>query len=376
MNLNISQENVEVGGQVSRRGPTHGPVSQVNTRDEQRLHGAGSKATEVVEALYRNEELLARFLSSRRLNGNTEGTYRSALKSFSDLVEATLEGAGRAEFEEWFRRADALGLAASSMVVYAVRLRKVLEYTLQCGGMSRVKAQAEATLALEGVPLEDLRREAKLHERWLDKLLSLEELDALIREAVHPRTRALVPVLYESACRKGEILAALVCDVTIGEAYSTIRVFGKTGQRTLPLIRSVPALKAWLEVHPDPRPRAPLFATVWRGEIRRMGDDTPNRLMIDLAERVGIRHVYPHQLRHTRLTELAAAGIGEYVLKSFAGWTPSSNMAARYIHFSGRTHIPAILRLEGIDIENNRSTSVTDIYGALGIIYDDMGVVA
>ena len=356
-----------------------GLVPLVSTDHRQPLRGAEGKATREVGALYRNEELLARFLSSRRLSENTEGTYRCAVKSFTDLMEAPLEEAGRAEFEEWFRRADALGLAASTMVLYSVRLRKVLEYTLLCRGTSRVRAQAEAMLALEGVPIADLRREEKLQERWLDRLLTLEELGALIREAVHPRARALMPVLYESACRKGELLAARVRDVTLGAEYSTIRVFGKTGQRTLPLVRSVPALEAWLEAHPDPRPRAPLFATVVSGEVRRMGEKTPNRLMEDLGERAGIRHTYPHQLRHTRLTELAAAGVGEYVLKSFAGWTPGSRMAARYIHFSGRTHIQAILRLEGVDVDASRRggpVGVADVYGVLERILEENGVEA
>jgi hypothetical protein len=53
-------------------------------------------------------------------------------------------------------------------------------------------------------------------------------------------------------------------------------------------------------------------------------------------------------IRHTKLTELARAGVGEYVLKRFAGWTPNSKMAAKYIHLSGQDHIPAILRLEGV----------------------------
>ena len=99
-----------------------------------------------------------------------------------------------------------------------------------------------------------------------------------------------------------------------------------------------------------------------------MDDRTPNKLMKEIGERVGIRHTTPHMLRHTRLTELAAAGVGEFVLKSFAGWTQDSDMAAKYVHFSGRTHIPAILSLEGIDMDQSRREgprSVSDVYGVL-----------
>ena len=53
-------------------------------------------------------------------------------------------------------------------------------------------------------------------------------------------------------------------------------------------------------------------------------------------------------LRHTRLTELADKGIGEYQMKSFAGWTIDSKMAKKYVHLSGRTALKAVLEIEGI----------------------------
>lgn len=348
-------------------------VSRIPTLDEQPLRGAPAEG-KGVEVLLENEELLERYLSGRRLATRTRESYGFALVCFSRLVGAPLERAGRDELEEWFRQANRLGFSAGTIVLYASRLRKLKEQALVWLGLSRVEAKARTMLALEGVPLEDLRREAKLHERWLDKLLTPHELGALIRKAEHPRARALIPVAYETACRKGELLGARVGDLSIGGEFSTIRVFGKTGQRTLPLVRSVPSLETWLDVHPDPGPRAPLFATVVDGAVRRMEEHTPNTLMRDLGDRAGIRHVYPHMLRHTRLTELAAAGVGEYVLKSFAGWTPDSKMASRYIHFSGRTHIPAILRLEGVDVDASRpggSVGVADVYGVLERILEE-----
>ena len=349
-------------------------VTGVRAQARQSLDGGKSNVSEAPRTLSRNEQLLSRFLASRRLRLGTREGYRDALLSFSRLAGAPLEGAGRDELEEWYHEADGLGLAASSILLYAGRLRKLLEFAGLGRGLSRVRAQAMAMLALEGVPREDLRREVKLYERWLDKLLTIGELGGLVREARHPRTRAFIPVAYEMGCRKGELLGARIRDVTIGRGYSTIRVWGKTGQRTLPLVRSVPALEAWLDVHPDPRASAPIFATAKKGQVSRLHKKTPNRLLKRVSRRAGLRHLYPNQLRHTRLTELAAAGVGEYVLKSFAGWTPDSKMAARYIHFSGRTHIPAILRLEGVDVDASRrggSVGVADVYGVLERVLEE-----
>jgi len=351
MNVDHLKGKVEVGGRASRLSPAHGPVPLVSTGVRQPLHEAESKAAEVVGTLYRNEELITRFLSSRRLRESTEDTYRTALRSFTSLLGVPLEEAGRPELEEWYRRAYSRGLEASTILNYAYKLRALLEFSFTEKGRSRAEATERARAIVAGVPFSDLWREARRRTPGRDKLVAPEEMRILLETAVHPRARALVAVLEESACRKGELLSLRVRDVRRHETHMEIRVMGKTGERTIPLVRSVPALEAWLDAHPDPRPRAPLFATVVSGEIRRMSKHTPNKLMTDICERAGLRHIHPHMLRHTRLTELAAAGVGEYVLKSFAGWTPGSNMAEVYIHLSGRTHIPSILSLQGIVLE-------------------------
>jgi integrase len=240
-------------------------------------------------------------------------------------------------------------LAASTVLLYAVRLRELLEHALGGRGLGPREARERARRAMAAVPWADLRREARRHLKGREALVSPGELEALMEEARHPRSRALIAVLHESACRKGEILGLRVRDVVDAGTHLELRVLGKTGERVVPLVTSRPDLEAWLEAHPDPRPSAPLFATGVRGAPRRLHVNTPNKLLKDLCRKAGLRHVTPHMMRHTRLTELARAGVGEYVLKSFAGWTPDSKMAARYVHLSGRDHVPAILRLVGVD---------------------------
>ena len=122
--------------------------------------------------LLENEELLQRYLSSRRLSLKTRESYGTAMRSFSDLVGANLVRSGRDEFEEWFRQVNRLDLTAGTIVIYTSRLRKIKEQSLVWMGLSRMEAKARTMLALEGVPLADLHREAKLYERWLDKLLT------------------------------------------------------------------------------------------------------------------------------------------------------------------------------------------------------------
>ena len=348
MNLHLISNKVEVASDSIDRSSYARYEGLNHASHEHGLDTRVSNGVRVVRTIYRNQALLERYLSGRRLGRRSRDSYLNALRCFTRAVGVPIEEAGEPELGEWYRRASSRGLAASTIILYSFHLGKLLEFAAMSRGLSRREAETRAGEIMEAVPLADLRREARVRIPGRDKLVTPEELRALREEAVHPRARAIISVLYESGCRKGELLSLRIRDLSIDQNYAEIRVLGKTGERTIPLVRSVPVLRAWLEAHPDPRGNAPLFATVVSGEVRRMESHTPNHLLRDLCRRAGLRHIHPHMLRHTRLTELARKGLGEYQLKSFAGWTPNSPMAARYIHLSGRAHIPAVLAAEGV----------------------------
>ena len=301
-----------------------------------------------VSAAVANQRLLDGYLGLRALSPSSMEGYTSALASFTRHAGLPLEEAGELDMETWYREARAGGLMASSTVVYAVYLDELLRYVMRRRGLGARAAEVRAASIMDGVPLGDLRREMRRHSEFREMLILRDEEAAIWEAAAWPRAKALIAVSRDSACRKGELIGARIRDLTHREGYSELRVHGKTGERTMPLVRSVPALMDWLEAHPGPRPGAPLFATVWRGKVRFMEESAPNKLMDRLCLRAGVRRIRPHMWRHTRLTEWARAGVGEYMLKSLAGWTPDSRMAAKYIHLSGRDHIPAVLRLEGV----------------------------
>jgi len=301
-----------------------------------------------VSAAVANQRLLDGYLGLRALSPSSMEGYTCAVASFTRHVGLPLEEAGELDVETWYREARAGGLMASSTVVYAVYLEELLRHSLRRRGLGVRAAEARAASIMDGVPLRDLRREMRRHYEFREMLILRDEEAALWEAAAWPRAKALIAVSRDSACRKGELITARIRDLTHREGYSELRVRGKTGERTMPLVPSVPALMDWLEAHPRPRPGAPLFATVWRGQVRFMEESAPNKLMERLSLRASVRHIRPHMWRHTRLTEWARAGVGEYMLKSLAGWTPDSRMASKYIHLSGRDHIPTVLRLEGV----------------------------
>lgn len=297
-----------------------------------------------------NVRALELYLAGRVVAPATEESYASALGSWDAAGCGPIGEAGGGDVEAWLARAHAGDLRPSTVRIYATKLRALLEWSLLRAGASKRAAKLEAAEAFDPVPWRDLTRRSRLTELDLDMLIRPGELGALVRTAVHPRPRAFIAVGLESGCRKGELIGARVRDLEEGRDYSELRVTGKTGLRVLPLVRSLPTLEAWLDASPDTGDSQPLFPTVLHGRPRRMGEHAPNELMNGLCARAGLRHLHPHQLRHTRLTELAAAGLGEYQLNSFAGWRPGSKMAARYIHLSGMAHMGAVLRIEGLDV--------------------------
>ncbi len=72
---------------------------QINITNRQKLE-AGKGRLIGAEMYQKNEDLLVRYLSARRLSPGTKASYGTAVKSFTNLVGAPLVKAGRAEFEE------------------------------------------------------------------------------------------------------------------------------------------------------------------------------------------------------------------------------------------------------------------------------------
>ena len=160
----------------------------------------------------------------------------------------------------------------------------------------------------------------------------------------HLRSYAALMTLRYAGMRISEMCALDVASVAFDEggAFLTIPNHApglKSGARRVFVIEPAPALKAWLAVHPDARPDSPLFTALRsvKGQQRVNPDNYATHLHL-LAERAGVnsgrlKPVTPHDLRHTRATELAKK-LGEAHLRNFFGWRPGSAMPSYYVYLS------------------------------------------
>lgn len=108
--------------------------------------------------------------------------------------------------------------------------------------------------------------------------------------AVNPRDKALISILYESGCRIGEILNMRIRNVGFDANGAGLIVNGKTGQRRVRLIHSVPRLVTWLEHHPEKGdPKAFLWVSVGSKNSRqRLMHQSVVSLLKKTAKRAGL----------------------------------------------------------------------------------------
>ena len=171
-----------------------------------------------------------------------------------------------------------------------------------------------------------------------DYLITKEEFNKLINGAMDPQTKLIIGILYESACRIGEIFSLKIQNVEFNQYGAKLHVKGKTGQRVVPIVWFAGMLREFYESHPlKDNPEAPLFYYKnSKGEIVPLKYEVIKERLKRICKRVGInKRIYPHLFRHSRLTELARK-VPDSVLKRFAGWSMNSRMVKTYIHLSAR----------------------------------------
>jgi integrase len=224
---------------------------------------------------------------------------------------------------------------------------------------------------IEGIPR--LKRKEtsiyKPHDMWTqqDDLLFLKYCPSTRDKCYHAISRDL-------SCRPSEILRLKIRDVafkTIGTSqYAEVVVNGKTGTRPIPLINSIPYLKDYLDHdHPQPsNPNSPLISGVGRGlgrhisviRIAVMYFEYRRRVYPKMLENPNImpedkqkisellkKPWNPYIRRHSALTEKSTI-LKEHVLRQHAGWSGSSQMHLKYLHYFGNESNESLLEAYGL----------------------------
>lgn len=186
------------------------------------------------------------------------------------------------------------------------------------------------------------------------------------------RNRCYHAIAKDTSCRPHELLNLKIKDIVFKMAgdrqYAEIIVNGKTGQRHIPIINSIPYLKDWLDDHPFRiSPNSNLICGLEKSKGSRIGIrrlwkiyanykeyfakllDNPN---IPHEDKLTITELLkkpwnPYIIRHSALTDKAKI-LKSHVLTQHAGWTITSKMPQIYIHFFGNESSESILEAYGL----------------------------
>lgn len=189
-----------------------------------------------------------------------------------------------------------------------------------------------------------------------DRIIGRPELERLLAAHRDPQAKAILAVLFDGGFRAGEFCALNTGSLVFDEygAVLTLPKGGqglKTGARRVRLFEAVPYLHAWFETHPRKTdPKAPLF---FSNSHRAPGARLTNGALWNFVNHAGKRadlafHIHPHALRHSCATEKARLGWTESQMRSYFGWSRSSNMPTHYVHLAGGDYEDMELERRGL----------------------------
>lgn len=163
--------------------------------------------------------------------------------------------------------------------------------------------------------------------RPCDKVVSREELDVLLGQ-LKPTVAMIVELAYETAMRKSEIIKLTPSCLHLDERIADV-IDGKTGTRNVPLThRAVQLLQIALARCPNRnRPDARIF------DIK---PHSASNAVKRARERAGLDpSVRIHQLRHTRITNVARKGLNNAQIMVVSGHRDPRSVA-RYTHLQAK----------------------------------------
>jgi len=210
-------------------------------------------------------------------------------------------------------------------------------------------------------------KKRKDYKKIPEAMLTYEEVKQLVNVAPNYRDKAFIMALYESGARIGEILTMQYKDVSF-DKYGSILNFenSKTLKQRKRLVFSTPFLVQWIETHPTKKPNdwlwsslKPLNKSRWNGEqakysYERITYHYLHKCFVKYAKKCNLtKPINFHNFRKSRATDLAKK-LSDQQLKQYMGWSRNSRMAAIYVHLDETELEKDILKLNGIDIEENK----------------------
>ncbi len=192
-------------------------------------------------------------------------------------------------------------------------------------------------------PIDDkLTREDLPTEEEIQKLISI--------CADSSRDKAMISLHAEAGTRIGELLGLNIKDFIIDKHGGKIKVDGKTGTRSILLVKCVPYLTRWLNDHPFRNDlESPMFIILQGRTIgNRINYIGFCRILQKRVRQAKVsKRIHSHLFRHAEVTKLAGK-LTEAESRLRHGWGRRSSMPSKYAHLNQEDLDSKILEIYGI----------------------------
>lgn len=225
---------------------------------------------------------------------------------------------------------------------------------------------------IENIP--QLKRKEKSVYKPTD-LWTAQDNSLFLKYCPSKRMKCFHTMAKDTSCRPHELLELRIKDITFKIApdksqYAEVTVNGKTGNRHLVLIDSIPYVKDYLD-HEHPQPGNP-NAIFISGNRKSLGRTIGIKAVENMYKRYGTRFFprllesptvlpedkskirellkkpwNPYIQRHSSLTDKSKI-LKEHVLRQHAGWSIGSDMPQKYLHYFGNESSESLLEAYGI----------------------------
>lgn len=188
-----------------------------------------------------------------------------------------------------------------------------------------------------------------------------EDVLPMIDATKNTRDAALIAMAFDSGARSGELQDLTVGDVSDHEHGLMLRVDGKTGERSVSLVPSVPYVQRWMNDHPAPEdPSAPLWSKLSKSE--GLSYRQFKNCFEDSAERAGVtKPVTPTNFRKSNATYLAKQGMNQARIEDRQGRKRGSDATAHYIARFGGEADAEYARIHGMDVDEEEPDPIGPI---------------
>lgn len=268
------------------------------------------------------------------VSDKTREVYRRAVLQFSDWLGAehpdvvAVEQLQRRHVDGWMRHlADGLGRSDATRRVRLIALRKFFAYLV-----SEPDIPMDINPAgLVALPSPKDKVVPVIHDEDLVKLLRPIERGSTF---VDRRDAAILRVLIDTGCRRGELAGIDVEDVDLRTNDVRLRRTKGGSERLVPIgAKSALALRKYLRArqrHAASGSPA-LFLSIRSGNRGgwRMSGGGIAEMLVRRCAAVDLPPVHPHMFRHTWANDLLSNGANETDVEKLAGWR-SPLMVRRY----------------------------------------------